>query len=70
MKKPVKRVNLLENVLSDFLEVEDILLKVELKKELEPLSAKQRQLYKETLASLSELVRDLTKDVAQEHRAA
>jgi hypothetical protein len=49
MKKPVKRVNLLENVLSDLLEVEDILLKVELKKELEPLSAKQRQLYKKRL---------------------
>jgi len=27
-------------------------------------------LYKETLASLSELVRDLTKHVEQEHRAA
>jgi hypothetical protein len=31
MKKPVKRAILLEDVLRDFLEVEDILLKLELK---------------------------------------
>ena len=70
MKKPVKRVSLLENVLSDLLEAEDILLNLELTKGLEPLTAKQRRLYKETLAGVRELVRDLTKDVAQEHRAA
>ena len=70
MKKPVQRVSLLEDVLSDFFEVEDVLVKLELKNELQPLTAKQMQLYKEILARLRELVRDVTKDVAQEHRAA
>jgi hypothetical protein len=42
MKKPVQRVSLLEDVLSDLMEVEDILLKLELKEKLQPLTAKQR----------------------------
>ena len=70
MKKPVQRVSLLEDVLSDFFEVEDVLVKLELKNELQPLTAKQMQLYKEILARLRELVRDVTNDVAREHRAA
>jgi hypothetical protein len=70
MKKPVKRVSLLEDVLSDFFEVEDILMRLELKNELQPLTAKQKQLYYEIAARLRELVRELTKDVEQEHRAA
>jgi hypothetical protein len=70
MKKPVERVSPLEDVLSDFFEVEDILVKLELKNDLQPLTAKQMQLYKEILARLRELVRDVTKEVAQEHRAA
>jgi hypothetical protein len=70
MKKPVKRVSLLEDVLSDFFDVENILMKSELKNELQPLTSKQKQLYSEVVARLRELVRDLTKDVEQEHRAA
>jgi hypothetical protein len=70
MKRPVRRPSLLENVLSDFLEMEDLLLKLELKEDLQPLTARQRQLYKEIVDRLHELVSDLTKDVAQEHRAA
>jgi SNF2 family DNA or RNA helicase len=70
MKKPVKRAILLEAVLSDFLEVEEILLKVELNSWLYPLTAKQKQLYNEVVAKLRELIEDLTADVAQEHRAA
>jgi len=70
MKKPVERVSLLEDVLSDFFEVEDVLVKLELKNKLQPLTAKQMQMYKEILSRLRELVRDVTKDVAQEHRAA
>jgi hypothetical protein len=70
MKKPVKRASLLEHVLSDFLEVEDILLKLELQGELQPLTARQTVLYKEVIERLHELVRDLTNDVAREHRAA
>jgi hypothetical protein len=50
MKKPVKRASLLEHVLSDFLEVEDILLKLDLKGELQPLTARQTRLYKEVAA--------------------
>jgi hypothetical protein len=57
-------------VLSDFLEVEDILLKLELQDELRPLTARQTLLYKEVIERLHELVRDLTNDVAREHRAA
>jgi hypothetical protein len=70
MKKPVKRVSLLEDVLNDFLEVEGILLKVELKNELQSLTAKQMKPYNETFGKLRELLRDLTNDVAQEHRVA
>ena len=57
-------------MLSDFLEVEDILLKLELQGELQPLTARQTVLYKEVIERLHELVRDLTNDVAREHRAA
>jgi len=69
MKKPIKRVTLLEDVLSDFLEVEGILTKLQILEALQ-LSAKQMQLYKEIVAKVNELVRDLTNDVAQEHDAA
>ena len=65
MKKPVQRVSLLEDVLSDFMEVEDILLKLELKDKLQPLTANQRQLYKDIMERLRELVRDLAKEVTQ-----
>ena len=68
MKKP-KRVTLLEDVLSDFLEVEGILTKLQILEALQ-LTAKQMQLYKEIVARVNELVRDLTNDVAQEHDAA
>ena len=69
MKKPIKRVTLLEDVLSDFLEVEGILTKLQIQEALQ-LTAKQMQLYKEIIAKVNELVRDLTNDVAQEHDAA
>jgi SNF2 family DNA or RNA helicase len=69
MKKPTKRVTLLEDVLSDFLEVEGILSKLQIVEALQ-LTAKQMQLYKEIVARVNELVRDLTNDVAQEHGAA
>jgi hypothetical protein len=69
MKKPIKRVTLLEDVLSDFLEVEGILSKLQIVEALQ-LTAKQMQLYKEIVARVNELVRDLTNDVAQEHGAA
>ena len=69
MKKPIKRVTLLEDVLSDFLEIEGILSKLQIVEALQ-LTAKQMQLYKEIVAKVNELVRDLTNDVAQEHDAA
>lgn len=69
MKKPIKRVTLLEDVLSDFLEVEGILSRLQIVEALQ-LTAKQMQLYKEIVARVNELVRDLTNDVAQEHGAA
>ena len=69
MKKPIKRVTLLEDVLSDFLEVEGILSNLQILEALQ-LTAKQMQLYKEIVARVNELVRDLTNDVAQEHDAA
>ena len=69
MKKPIKRVTVLEDVLSDFLEVEGILTKLQIQEALQ-LTAKQMQLYKEIVAKVNELVRDLTNDVAQEHAAA
>ena len=66
MKKPIKRVTLLEDVLSDVLEVEGILTNLQILEALQ-LTAKQMQLYKEIVAKVNELVRDLTNDVAQEH---
>ena len=70
VKKPVKRVSLLEDLLSKFIEVEDILLKLELTNELQPLSEKQKQLHKEIVERVTELVRDLSNDVEGEHRVA
>ena len=52
MKRPVRRASWLENVLSDFLEVEDILLKLELKDDVQSLTARQRQLYREIVDRL------------------
>jgi hypothetical protein len=69
MKKPITRVTLLEDVLSDVLEVEGILTNLQIVEALQ-LTAKQMQLYKEIVAKVNELVRDLTNDVAQEHDAA
>jgi hypothetical protein len=69
MKKPLKRVTLLEDVLSHFLEVEGILSNLQIVEALQ-LTAKQMQLYKEIVARVNELVRDLRNDVAQEHDAA
>ena len=69
MKKPIKRVSLLEDVLSDLLEVEGILSKLQIVEALQ-LTAKQMRLYKEIVARVNELVMDLTNDVAQEHDAA
>ena len=69
MKKPLKRVTLLEDVLSHFLEVEGILSNLQIVEALQ-LTAKQMQLYKEIVARVNELVRDLRNDVAQEHGAA
>jgi hypothetical protein len=45
-------------------------LKLDLKGEFQPLTARQTRLYKEVIETLHELVRDLTNDVAREHRAA
>jgi SNF2 family DNA or RNA helicase len=70
MRKPVQRPILLEDVLRDFLEVEDILLKLELKGVLQPLTVEQRQLYKQAITKMRKLVRDLAKHVAKEHKAA
>ena len=69
MKKPIKRVTLLEDVLSDVLEVEGILTNLQIVEALQ-LTAKQMQLYKEIVGKVNELVRDLTNDVAQERDAA
>jgi hypothetical protein len=70
VKKPVSRATLLEELLSEFLELEDMLLKIELKNALQPLTARQRRLYNQAHYSVHALVRDLTNDVAQEHGAA
>ena len=70
MKKPVSRATLLENLLSDFLEVEDLFLKLELKDGTRPLSTKETRLYNEVHARLRELITELTSDLAREHSAA
>jgi hypothetical protein len=70
MKKPVSRATLLEDLLSDFLEVEDILLKLELEDRTRPLTTKETRLCKEVRARLRELIIELTNDLAREHSAA
>ena len=70
MKKPVSQATLLEDLLSDFLEVEDILLKLELEDRTRPLTIKETRLYKEVRARLRKLITELTNDVAREHNAA
>jgi hypothetical protein len=69
-KKPVRRATLLEFALRDFLELENILMKLELKGVLHPLNAKQRQHYKQLAKRLHDLVKDLASEVAHEHKAA
>jgi hypothetical protein len=70
MKKPVSQATLLEDLLSDFLEVEDILLKLELEDRTRLLTTKETRLCKEGRARLRELIIELTNDLAREHSAA
>jgi hypothetical protein len=70
LKKPVSRATLLEYSLSDFLEVEDILLKGELKDGTRPLTTKETRLYKDVRGRLRQLIAELTNDLVREHRAA
>ena len=70
MRKPVKRAVRLEEVLGDLIGTEETLLRLELDQDFDALSDKQMRLYKEVLAKLSELVQDLSNDVAKEHHAA
>jgi len=58
----------LEEVLGDLIGTEE--LRLELDETFDALTEKQTRLYKEVLAKLSEVVQDLSKDVAQEHHAA
>jgi len=69
-KRPVRRATLLEDLLSDILEIEEILLQMELKDGLEPLTAKEVRLYRQLRAKLRDVISELTNDVAQEHSAA
>jgi hypothetical protein len=68
--KPVRRATLLEDLLSGFLEIEEIVWKMELKDAPKPLAEKERRLYKDLRAKLRELISELTNDLAQEHSAA
>jgi hypothetical protein len=70
IEKPVGRATLLQDLLRDFLEVEDILLKLELEDRTRPLTTKETRLCKEVRARLRELIIALTNDLAREHSAA
>jgi hypothetical protein len=70
MRKPVKRAIRLEEVLGVLIGTEETLLRLEMDQAFDSLTEKQMRLYKEVLAKLSELVQDLSNDVAQEHHAA
>ena len=70
MRKPVKRAIRLEEVLGDVIGTQETLLRLELDQDFNALSEKQMRLYKDVLAKLSELVQDLSNDVAREHHAA
>jgi hypothetical protein len=70
MRKPVKRAIRLEEVLGDLIGAQETLLRLEMDQSFDALTEKQMRLYKEVLAKLSELVQDLSNDVAQEHHAA
>jgi hypothetical protein len=64
------RATLLEDILSKLIEVEDMLLELELKDSVRPLTIKETRLYKEVRARLRELITELTNDLAREHSAA
>jgi hypothetical protein len=70
IKKPVSRATLLEGLVSDFLEVEDIFLKLEFEGDTRPLTTKETRLYKDLRDRLRQFVAELTNDLAREHRAA
>jgi hypothetical protein len=70
MKRRGSRATLLEDILSDLIEVEDMLLELELKDSVRPLTIKETRLYKEVRARLRELITELTNDLAREHSAA
>jgi len=67
-KRPVRRGTLLEDLLSDILEIEEILLQMELKDGLEPLTAKEVRLYRQLRAKLRDVISELTNNLA--HSAA
>jgi len=64
MRKPVKRAIRLEEVLGDLIGTEETLLRLQMDNAFDALTEKQIRLYKEVLAKLSELVQDLSNDVA------
>ena len=70
MRKPVKRAIRLEDVLGDLIGTQEVLLRLQMDEVFDALTEKQMRLYREVLAKLGELVRDLSNDVAQEHHAA
>lgn len=70
MNKPVKRVSLLEDALSDLMEAEYILSAIAKKDVLHALTTEQRQRYNDVLSRLHALVYEVSQDTAREQTAA
>ena len=70
MKKPVKRVMLLEEALSDLMEAELILSSVERRDVFQAFTPKQKQDYHEALSRLRVLIEKVSGDASQEQMAS
>ena len=70
MKKPVKRVILLEEALSDLMEAEYILSTIESRDVFQSFTDTQKRHYHEVLSRLRDLTHDISQDTSQEQLAS
>ena len=70
MKKPVKRVILLEDALSELMEAEDILAAIETKDVFQAFTPKQKQDYYDALSRLRGLIHNESGDTSPEQTAS
>ena len=70
MKKPVRRVILLEEAFSELMEAETILASVQRRDVFKAFTPKQKQDYQEALSRLRVLIEKVSGDTSQEQMAS